>query len=496
MDIPRFLKQVLPAPCLAGRTLWINGQWEAAASGLQFESENPATTKVVFSLAKGDVQDTHRAVSAAKAAARNWAMTEGRARTGMLLRVASLIRTHGKTLGLLDTIDSGRPISQTTGAAIESVASLFEYYAGLTDKIHGAAIPMGADRSGVVEREPLGVVGAISPWNYPLLNAATKIAPIVACGNTVVLKPAEQTSLSALFLATLLHDAGVPNGVVNIVTGLGTQAGAALVEHPDVSLVSFTGSTTTGRHIASQAGRGLKPVVLELGGKSPLIVFADADIKRAAEAAVFSTFMNMGQTCTACNRVIVASSVKRQFVEHCQQAARRLRIGNPQDPAIQIGPIVSRAQFQRVTDLTQGVDSIALDMPGYLPPEKGYFFRPMIVEHFDPDSPFARAEIFGPVMSIHEFTDTPQAWQIANDTEYGLAASVWTTSLSTAEQARRHIEAGIVWINCVHALNPNLPVCGHKNSGIGMEYGLEAISQYTRVKSTVTMFGGWTSPFA
>jgi acyl-CoA reductase-like NAD-dependent aldehyde dehydrogenase len=490
------LAGLLPVPCLSGNTLWIGGQWWPAASRAHFTASNPATGKPLTVLARGTAADVDRAARAAELAAPAWAALGGSARGAILRKAASAILASGKALGMLDTLDSGRPISDTIGGSVEHAAGLFDYYAGLSDKIHGSMVPMGPDTTGRVEREPCGVVGAISPWNYPLQNAATKIAPILACGNTLVLKPAEQTSLSVLLLAQLMDDAGLPPGVLNVVTGFGHEAGAALVEHPAVSKISFTGSTATGRRIAAAAGERLKSVVLELGGKSPLIVFDDADLAAAARAAVFSTFMNCGQTCTSCNRVLVARALKARFEDLCREAASSLRVGNPLDPLTQIGPIISAQQLERVNGLLDGVDGERLGAEGYRPCAGGHFFQPVMVGEFDIESRFAKDEIFGPVMSVRAFDTDEEAYSLANDSQYGLATSVWTTSLARSEEARRKLRVGIVWINCVHTLAAGTPVSGHKASGLGIEYGLEAVEEYMRVKTTVTMRGGWSSPFA
>jgi aldehyde dehydrogenase (NAD+) len=490
------LNGLLPSACLEGQTLWIGGEWSEAASAEIFTTLNPATGQPLLAISRGDASDIDRAAKAARDAGPTWLALGGSERGAILRRAAVAIRENSDDLGLLDTLDSGRPISDTAGGSAEHAAGLFDYYAGLADKIHGSVVPMGSDATALVEREPCGVVGAISPWNYPLQNAVTKIAPILACGNTMVLKPAEQTSLSALLLAQLMHDAGLPAGVLNVVTGFGSEAGAALVEHPLVSKISFTGSTAIGRRIAAAAGQELKSVVLELGGKSPMIVFEDADLQAAAEAAVFSTFMNGGQTCTSCNRVLVARPVLERFHALCRTAAEKLRIGDPLEPSNQIGPLVSALQLNRVKDLLGELGGNPLDASSYRPVDGGYFIQPVIVLEFDFESRFAREEIFGPVMSLRAFDTDVDAYRLANDTEYGLAASVWTTSLARSEQARRRLQVGIVWINCVHTLSAGTPVSGHKASGLGIEYGLEAVEQYMRVKTTVTMHGGWKSPFA
>lgn len=490
------ISRLLPRACLEGRTLWIAGEWQASSSGGHFVTLSPIDGRPLARVAAGQAEDIDRAVESAHEALPRWAAQGGGGRATVLRRIAATIRENGDRLGLIETLDSGRPIAETAGRSIDHAAGLFDYYAGLADKLHGTIVPMGEARSALVEREPLGVVGAISPWNYPLLNAATKIAPILACGNVVVLKPAEQTPLVTLLLAELMQQAGLPDGAVNIVTGTGREAGAPLVEHPDVAKISFTGSTATGREIAASAGRRLKGVVLELGGKSPLIVFDDADIDRAAQAAVFSAFMNQGQTCTSCSRVLLAETVSAAFLARCRGALSRLSIGDPRDPRTQVGAIVSEQQLQRVASIVADHRGIDLDLPGYRPSEGGFFFRPMIVTQVAASSELVRDEIFGPVMTVATFALDEEAYSAANRTEYGLAASVWTKSLSRAEAARRRLQSGIVWINCVHDLSPGTPVSGHKQSGLGSEYGLEAMDQYMKIKTSVVMTDRWGSPFA
>ena len=416
------VEDCLPAECVRGQTLWIDGFWRAAVSGERFDSVDPSSGMVLLQVAKGKAEDVDLAVKAAETAAGPWGEMDGIERGRVLRRAAEALREHRNALGLLDSYDGGRPIRETTGGSVEGAARLFDFYAGLSDKIHGSVIPMGPGKTGIVEREPYGVVGAISPWNYPLNNAATKIAPILACGNALVLKPAEQTPLSVLLLAEIFSKAGLPKGVLNVVTGLGTEAGAALVDHPAVPKLSFTGSTTVGRRIAAAAGERLKSVTLELGGKSPLIVFGDADLKSAAAAAVFSVFMNQGQTCTACTRVLVSNTVVPRFLELCREEAAKLHIGDPLDPATQIGPLVSVTQVNRVRSLIEdGVKSggkrMPLDLPFFRPIEGGCFLEPTIVTDVDPRSRFAKEEIFGPVMTLYSFNEDGDAYRLANDTD-------------------------------------------------------------------------------
>lgn len=490
------LRGHLPEPCFDGKTIWIDGEWRAARQGSTFTNVSPIDGSRLFDVARGQEEDVDAAVAPAKATAPAWHAIGGAARARILRALAMAIRNAAASLGLAETIDAGRPIALTGASGPQRAADLVEFYAGLADKISGRVYDMPAGQSASMVREPYGVIAAITPWNYPLSNALTKLAPILACGNTVVLKPAEQTPLVTMILPELLRKAGMPDGVVNVVTGLGQEAGVALVSHPDVELISFTGSTETGRRIAALAGEHLKGVVLELGGKSPFVVFDDADIDRAADAAVFTTFMNQGQTCTSCSRIIVQRNVLDDFLARCRAKLAKVRFGDPLDPMTQVGPVVSKQQMDRITRLTDGIVPVPLDLDCFRPTDGGYFVKPLIAVDFDPESAFARSEIFGPAMSIRTFDDDAEAFRLANDTEYGLAGSCWTSSLARAEMAKSSIQAGVIWINCVHVLTPAVPVSGHKSSGIGIEYGIDAVEQYMRVKSVVTLASGWTSPFA
>jgi aldehyde dehydrogenase (NAD+) len=490
------IASMLPKACIEGATLWIGGEWQHASSKQLLSTDDPTTGRTIIEFARGDRDDVNRAVSAASSAAKSWWKLGGMARAAILRKAAVLTREHGKSLGMLDTLDSGRVLAETAGPNVEIVAGLFEFYAGLTDKIRGYTIDMGENTTNLVEREPIGVVGAISPWNYPMLNAASKIAPILACGNAMVLKPAEQTPLSALLIAQILDLAGLPKGVFNVVTGLGREAGAALVDHPDVPKISFTGSTAVGRIIAESAGKLLKSVTLELGGKSPLIVFDDADVEAAASAAVQSVFMNLGQTCTSCARVFVARSRVEAFIDHCRKKVAGIRIGNPAEADSSLGPMISRSQMDRVQRLladgkAAGAKALTLATGNYKPVAGGNYIEPTILTDVPEGSELWTQEIFGPVMLIDAFDADEEAYTKANDTEYGLASSVWTTSLARAEVARRRLDTGLVWINCVHTRSFNTPVPPHKASGIGSEFGTEAFDNYMKLKSTVTMFGAF-----
>lgn len=492
-DAASLLKAALPQSCLNGATLWIDNRWRPSKKGSVFASHSPRDGGHLLDVALAGGTDVADAVASSRRALPAWRDMEGGERAGILRNIATCLEKRAEAFALVETIDSGRAIRDTQHAA-KRAAAMFHFFAGISDKIRGKTIPAGTGRTAMVEYEPYGVVAAVTPWNYPLGNAVTKLAPALACGNTVVLKPAELTPLVTLLLAEVMIEAGLPAGVVNIMTGDGAT-GAALVADQGIDKVSFTGSTATGRKIARSAGENLKGCVLELGGKSPLIVFDDADLDRAVDAAVFTTFMNEGQTCTSCNRVLVASVLHERFAARCEERLAALRIGDPLDPNNHIGAVVSPAQVTRMCRLTENAKSRTMELPAFRPVEGGSYFRPLIIDAPDPEAVYLREEVFGPVMTIQSFETDEDAYRLANGTGYGLAASVWTGSLARAETARRVIEAGVVWVNCVNTLTYGMPIGGHKSSGMGSEYGLEVIDQYMRIKTTVQMYGSWTSPF-
>jgi acyl-CoA reductase-like NAD-dependent aldehyde dehydrogenase len=492
-DAVSLLKAALPQTCLNGATLWIENGWRHSREGTVFACHAPRDGSHLLDVALAGGADVADAVASSRRALPGWRDMEGGERAGILRNMAACLEKRAEAFALVETIDSGRAIRDTQHAA-KRAAAMFHFFSGITDKIRGKTVPAGAGRTAMVEYEPYGVISAVTPWNYPLGNAVTKLAPALACGNTVVLKPAELTPLVTLLLAEVMMEAGLPSGVVNIITGDGAT-GAALVADQGIDKVSFTGSTATGRKIARSAGENLKGCLLELGGKSPLIVFDDADIESAVDAAVFTTFMNEGQTCTSCNRVLVASVLHARFAALCAQRLADLRIGDPLNPNNHIGAVVSPGQVARMSRLTETAKSRTMELPAFRPVEGGSYFRPLIIDAPDPAAAYLREEVFGPVMTVQSFDTDEEAYRLANDTGYGLAASVWTSSLARAETARRVIEAGVVWVNCVNTLTYGTPIGGHKSSGMGSEYGLEVIDQYMRIKTTVQMYGGWTSPF-
>lgn len=494
------IRSRMPAGCSVLARHWIGGQWVASRSGSTFPSLNPTTGRHLYEVARAQACDVDEAVAAAGAASSRWRDTDGIERGRVLRRIADLIRRHSDSFAILDTLDAGRPLRDTGSRSTEGAARLFDYYAGLSDKLRGATQPMGRGYSALIEYEPHGVVGALAPWNYPLSNAATKLAPALACGNAIVLKPAEQTPLSTLLLAALMNEAGIPAGVVNVVNGYGHDAGARLVENAGVHHVSFTGSTATGRLIGAKCGALIKPVVLELGGKSANIVFEDADLAIAAKGTIFSVLNNQGQTCSAGTRLIVHRSVASDLLERIRAEAASLVVGDPLLPTTKVGPLISSEQLSQVTEkvavaTASGARIERLGVASYGPVAGGYFMEPLLVHDADPESAIAQTEIFGPVLSVFVFDSDDEAIALANGTQYGLASIVWTASLARYERARRELDAGLIWVNCPHALHPGVPVSGFRSSGLGSEYGSEAAIHYMKQKSTVSTWLPWKSGF-
>ena len=473
------------------RRMLIDGQWVEAASGKTFATPNPATGVVLARVAEGDAEDVDRAVRAARRAFDDgkWTRMHPAARERLLLRIAELIELHADELAQLETLDNGKTLFESRNVDIPGAAGTFRYYAGWVTKLYGETNPADAGFFNYTLREPLGVCGQIIPWNFPLLMAAWKVAPALACGNTVVLKPAEQTPLTALRLGELLCEAGVPDGVVNIVPGFGPTAGGALVRHPMVDKIAFTGSTEVGKAIHRETADTLKRVSLELGGKSPNIVFADADAKAAVEGALMGVFFNQGQVCCAGTRLFVEERVHDEFADTLARAAAGMKQGSGLDPETRIGPLVSQEQLDRVTGylevgkregatvLLGGERNTAAGL------EKGYFVKPTVFTGVRNDMCIAREEIFGPVVSVIPFKDETDAVLQGNDTLYGLAAGVWTRDVSKAHRVARAIRAGTVWVNCYNVSDATSPFGGYKESGYGRELGRHALDLYTQVKS-------------
>ena len=471
--------------------LMIDGKWIDSESGKTFTTPNPATGEVLAEVAEGDKADIDKAVTAArKAFEGKWSKISARERGRMLYKLSQLIEERTTELAALETADNGKPIKESTYVDLPQVAENFEYFAGWATKIEGETIPVPGQMFNYTLREPVGVCGQIIPWNFPLLMAAWKLAPALAAGNTIVLKPAEQTPVNAMELGKLIQEAGFPDGVVNIVPGYGETAGAALAAHPGIDKVAFTGSTEVGKLIARAASDNLTKVSLELGGKAPNIVFADADIEQAVSGAMMGIFFNQGQVCCAGSRLFVEESVKDQFLERLQAKSKNIVVGDPMDTGTHMGPQVSEEQLNRVQsycDIAQ--EEGATVLAGGKSPDlaeafkKGYFFQPTIFGDVKNQMRIAQEEVFGPVVSVITFKDEDDLIKQANDTIYGLSAGLWTTNITRAHRFAKEIHAGTIWINTYNMFNAASPFGGYKQSGYGREMGKHALDMYTHVKS-------------
>jgi aldehyde dehydrogenase (NAD+) len=468
--------------------LLIGGRWEEAASGKRFETINPGTGAPLTTVAEAEAADVDRAVAAARRAfeAGPWARMHPAGRGRVLLRIAQLVEAHADELAALDTLDSGKPIAESQRWDLPATIDCLYYYAGWADKIGGETIPVKGPFLTYTLREPAGVVGQIIPWNFPLMMAAWKVAPALATGCTVVLKPAEQTPLSALRLAELCLEAGLPEGVLNVVTGFGETAGEALTRHMDVDKVAFTGSPEVGRAILrAAADSNLKRVSLELGGKSPNIIFADADLRAALRGATRGIFFNQGEVCSAGSRIFVEDSVYDEMSRALIDYSNNLHVGDPLDPKTRMGAIVSEEQFRKVlayVDVGQ-TEGATLAAGGHRVGERGYFVAPTVFTDVRNDMRIAREEIFGPVAAVIPFRDAPEAVAQANASAYGLAAAVWTRDIEKAHRVAQRVRAGTVWINSYGQTDTRSPWGGFKSSGFGRELGRAALDLYTDTKS-------------
>ena len=468
----------------------IGGKWVDAASGERFTSISPATGEPVGTAPRGGAEDVESAVRKAKRAFRAWKDTDADERGRLLLRVASLIRERSEHLARLLAVESGHYIRKAR-ALVEGTARVFEFHAGLADKVRGDVIPVPGERISFTRLEPLGVTAHIVPWNYPLFVMARSCAPALALGNTVVVKPSEETPLVTLELARIIQEAGVPDGVFNVVTGYGPEAGAPLASHPDVEGITFTGSVETGKEVMRMASGHVAKVCLELGGKTPLIVFPDAEVDQAVEAALQGILSRAGQVCIATSRLLVHRELHGRFVEELAGRMEEVRLGDPLDEDTQMGPIISQRQLDKIVRyVDSGVQEGAKLVTGGRRPEdpvlrRGFYYLPTLLDEVGPDMKVAQDEIFGPVLCVIPWEDEEEMLETANGVRYGLAASVWTRDIKKALRTARELEAGVVFVNDWVAEYVQAPHGGYKESGILRENGLECIVNYTRVKNTV-----------
>jgi aldehyde dehydrogenase (NAD+) len=471
------------------KKLLINNEWRDATAGKTMDVVNPATEEVIATVAAADTSDVDAAVASARAALNGpWGKMSARDRGRLVSKLADRLLARADEVARLETLHNGKPIFESRQIEIPAAAECFEYYAGWADKVMGETIPVRGNYLTYTLREPIGVVAAIVPWNFPLLLAAWKVAPALATGNVVILKPASQTPLTALALGEIAVEIGLPAGVLNVVTGPGSSVGQAIVEHPGVDKIAFTGDTSTGKGIMRAASETLKKITLELGGKSPNIVLPDADLDAALRGATTGIFYGKGEVCAAGSRLLVAKSIKDEFMEKLAARAKKMVAGDPLDPKTRYGALASKRQLETVTRYVEvakkeGASLVAGGERADIGTGKGYFFQPTVFDNVTPEMTIAREEIFGPVLATIEFADLDEAIARANDTQYGLAAAVWTRDVKKAHYVARRLQAGTVWINTYNIYDTAAPFGGYKASGFGREMSSHALEHYTQVKS-------------
>ncbi len=471
---------------------FIGGKWLPAASGKTFDTINPATEEVIAEVAEGDADDVDAAVDAAREAFDRgpWSTMDARDRGRLMNKLADLIEAEIDELAALESLDNGKPIRDARNADFPLVVDCLRYYAGWADKIHGQTIPVRGDYFCYTRREPVGVVGQIIPWNFPALMTAWKWGPALAAGCTIVMKPAEQTPLTCLRMARLAQKAGIPDGVINVVPGYGPTAGASIVRHPGVDKIAFTGEGSTAKIIQREATETMKRTTFELGGKSPNVIFADADMNAAIAGAHFGLYFNQGQCCCAGSRVFVQDKVYDQFCEQIVKRNGQRRLGDPLDPQTEQGPQVDQAQFDKIMKYVEygKQDGAKCLTGGKRFGSKGYYVEPTLFADVTDDMRIATDEIFGPVMSVLKFSDVDEIVDRANNTEFGLAAAVWTRDIAKAHRFAAKVRAGTVWVNCYDVFDAGAPFGGFKQSGIGRELGEAGLANYTESKTvTVSM---------
>jgi aldehyde dehydrogenase (NAD+) len=483
-------KKKVARPKIKETQCFIGGKWIPSASGKTFETIHPATEEVICEVAEGDAEDVDLAVDAAREAFDNgpWSKMDARDRGALIYKLADLIEEDADNLAAIETLDNGKPIRDSRAADIPLVIDCLRYYAGWADKIEGRTIPIRGEFFCYTRREPVGVVGQIIPWNFPALMAAWKWAPALAAGCTIVMKPAEQTPLSCLRMAKLAQDAGIPDGVINVVPGYGPTAGAAIVRHPGVDKVAFTGELATAKIIQREAAETMKRLTFELGGKSPNVIFADADLDAAVDGAHFALYFNQGQCCCAGSRLFVEQKVYDEVVDRIAEKNKGTKVGDPFDPETNQGPQVDQAQFDKIMQYVEygKKDGASCVSGGKRVGNKGYFVEPTMFTNVTDDMRIARDEIFGPVLSVLKFKDTNDLVRRANNTNFGLAAAVWTRDVAKAHCFAKEVRAGTVWVNCYDVFDAGAPFGGFKQSGLGRELGEAGLDAYTESK-TVTV---------